>query len=153
MTILTLHKPKLLLAEKAYKIERVTDWMYRSFLLPQVDVVILVQREMRGLQLGEAMALLQIIESDKDKQQQVWERVFDQNLDNIEKLQKIVEKIGGEVFMNLVQQLKKQGLSEGKQEIALEMLKDGMGIAQIVKFTKLSEENVLALKKQLEDNH
>ena len=127
-------------------------------MIPHVDVVILVQREMRGLQLGEAMALLQVIESDKDKQQQVWKRVFDQNLDNIENLQKIVEKIGGEVFMNLVQQLKKQGRTEGliegrtegKQEIALEMLKDGMGIAQIVKFTKLTEENVLELKKQLE---
>ena len=31
LTILTLHKPKLLLVEKAYKIERITDWMYRSF--------------------------------------------------------------------------------------------------------------------------
>ena len=40
---------------------------------------------------------------------------------------------------------------EAKQrEIAIEMLKDNMGVNQIIKFTKLPEAEVLKLKKQLE---
>ena len=44
---------------------------------------------------------------------------------------------------------KVEGKIEGKQEIAIEMLKDHVDIKQIVKFTKLSEKEVLKLKKEL----
>jgi hypothetical protein len=51
---------------------------------------------------------------------------------------------------------RKEGKEEGKtkkaQEITIEMLKDGMNIKQIAKFTKLPEEEVLKLKKELDEN-
>jgi hypothetical protein len=63
-------------------------------------------------------------------------------------------KWGKEIFMSLVEEIKREGETKRKversQEIAIEMLKDGMGIPQIMKFTKLLEAEVLKLKKQLE---
>lgn len=52
--------------------------------------------------------------------------------------------------MSLVEELKKEGEIKGKREIAIEMLKEGMEIPQIVRFTKLPESEVLKLKKQLD---
>jgi predicted transposase YdaD len=62
------------------------------------------------------------------------------------------------MFMSLVEELKMEGKIEGKmegkmeerREIAIEMLKDGMEINQIVRFTRLPEAEVLKLKKQVE---
>lgn len=150
LTILTSHKPEALLAKPEYKIEPINSWKYQSRVIPHLDIFILVQREMRGLKEGEALALLQIIESDKEKQKFSWQSILEQDLDNKDVVRKIIEKINKENFMSLVEELKVEGKVEGKREIALEMLKDGMGIPQVVKFTKLSEAEILKLKKQLE---
>lgn len=45
---------------------------------------------------------------------------------------------------------KEMGKEEKQQEIAIEMLKDGMGIQQIIRFTKLPEAEIMKLKKKLE---
>ena len=47
--------------------------------------------------------------------------------------------------MNVIQEAK----IEGKIEIAREMIKDHIGIEQIVKFTKLPEAKIKELQKQL----
>ena len=145
LTILTLHKPIALLGLDWYKFEQITPWKYRSHCFDKLDIYVLVQREMRDIKGGEALALLQIIESDKDKQPATWKSIFTQDLRNKDILKKIAEHINKEIFMSLVEEIK----IESKKEIALEMLKDGMGIDQIVKFTKLPVEEVKKLQAEL----
>ena len=153
LTILTLHKPLSLLALEKYKFEQLTPWKYRSNYIDELDIYILVQRKMRGVKAGEALALLQIIESDKNKQTVSWKSIFEQDLCNKDTLRKIAEQINKEIFMSLVEEIKIEGKIEGKleqaKEIAVEMLKDGMEIGQIVKFTKLSIEEVKKLQEQM----
>jgi hypothetical protein len=42
-----------------------------------------------------------------------------------------------------------EGREEGKIEMAIEMLKDGEPIEKIIKYSKLSENDILELKKKL----
>lgn len=44
---------------------------------------------------------------------------------------------------------KEEGREEGKIEMAIEMLKDGEPIKKITKYSKLSENEILELKKTL----
>ncbi|MEL7597105.1 MAG: hypothetical protein AAGU01_02765, partial [Clostridiaceae bacterium] len=44
---------------------------------------------------------------------------------------------------------KEEGREEGKIEMAIEMLKDGEPIEKITKYSKLSEDEILELKKKL----
>lgn len=146
LTIFTTRKPESLIANKRYKIERISEWKYRSYWIDDLDVFILVHREMKGIQGGEALALLQALEDDKTKQKACWHSLLEQDLDNKDVIRKIIEKINKEAFMSLVEELK----IERSQEIAIEMLKDGMEISQIMRFTKLPREEVLKLKKKFE---
>ena len=59
-----------------YKIEKINEWKYKSHLIPHLDVFILVQVEMRDIQGGEAIALLQTLEADKNKQKKCWQSIF-----------------------------------------------------------------------------
>ena len=124
-------------------------WKYRSNYIDALDIYILVQREMRDIKGGEAMALLQIIESDIDKQPATWKSIFTQELRNKDILKKIAEHINKEIFMSLVEEIKIEGKIERSREIALEMIKDGMEIDQIVKFTKLPVDEVKKLQEGL----
>jgi hypothetical protein len=47
---------------------------------------------------------------------------------------------------------KQEGREEGRIEMAIEMLKDGEPIEKIVKYSKLSENEILELKKKLESS-
>ena len=47
------------------------------------------------------------------------------------------------------QEGREEGREEGKLEMAIEMLKDGEPIEKIVKYSKLSENEILELKKKL----
>lgn len=47
------------------------------------------------------------------------------------------------------EQTREEGREEGKVEMAIEMLKDGEPIAKIAKYSKLSEDEILELKKKL----
>ena len=91
LTILTLHKPVSILPIKQYRFEQITPWKYQSHYDEKLDIFILVQREMRGIKAGEALALLQIIESEKDKQTASWKSIFEQELHNKHILQKIAD--------------------------------------------------------------
>ena len=153
LTILTLHKPIALFGLEKYKFEQVMPWKYRSNYIDGLDIFILVQREMRDIKGGEAMALLQIIESDKDKQPATWKSIFTQDLRNKDILVKIAKHINEESFMSLVEEIEIRGITKGQlqrsREIALEMLKEGIEIDQIVKFTKLPVDEVKKLQEQL----
>jgi len=46
-------------------------------------------------------------------------------------------------------EVERKGREEGKIEIAIEMLKDGEPIEKIAKYSKLSENEILELKKKL----
>ncbi len=50
---------------------------------------------------------------------------------------------------DLIKMWKEEGLEQGKKEIALEMLKSGMEIALVNKYTGLNQSKLLELKKQL----
>ena len=72
--------PLSLFALEKYKFEQLTPWKYRSHYIDDLEIYVLVQREMRAVKGGEALALLQIIESDKNKQAALWKSIFEQDL-------------------------------------------------------------------------
>ena len=112
LTVITLHKPVSILPIKKYKFEQITPWKYRSHYDDELNIYVLVQREMRGLKEGEALALLQIIGSERDKQILSWKSIFEQDLENKEVLKKIAEQISKESFMSLVEEMKLEGKIE-----------------------------------------
>ena len=120
LTILTLHKPLSLFALEKYKFEQLTPWKYRSHYIDDLEIYVLVQREMRAVKGGEALALLQIIESDKNQQAALWKSIFEQDLYNKDILKKIAEHINKEVFMSLVEEIKIEGKIEGRIEGKIE---------------------------------
>lgn len=144
LTILTSHKPELLLAQERYKIEPVNAWKYRSSWIEELDIYIIVQKEMRGIQEGEALALLQVLESDRGKQKSTWQKIFEQDLDNKHVLRSIAEKISNEVLMSLVEEIK----YEKTLEIALRMIQEGMDISIIAKLSGLTVEEIQKLKNK-----
>lgn len=93
LTILTTHKPDSLIAKKEYKIERINEWKYRSNWICDLDVFILVHREMKEIRGGEALALLQALESDQDKQKSCWQSILEQDLENKDVVRQVIEKI------------------------------------------------------------
>ena len=114
LTILTTMKPELLIKKSEYKIEKINAWKYESRWIPYLPIYILVQKEMRYIKGGEALVLLQILEGDKNRQKQSWQEILSQNLNNSGELKKFIEKINKETYMNLVEELKKEGRKEGE---------------------------------------
>lgn len=67
-----------------------------------------------------------------------------------ELIQKLKELDGkGEEIMSILQAREKKGIMKGREEIAMEMLKDNLPLAQIAKYSKLSIERIKELRKQL----
>ena len=122
LTIMTTRTPETLFSMKEYAIERIDDWKYRSRWIKDLDIYFLVQKQMRGQKAGEALALLQILEGEKERQKQCWQEILSQDLQNVEVLKKIIAKINEEAYMNLVEALKNEGKIEGKIEGVLEAL-------------------------------
>ncbi|OVE69817.1 hypothetical protein CCS79_07590 [Clostridium diolis] len=54
-----------------------------------------------------------------------------------------------ETFEQTREEARLEGREEGKIEVAIEMLKDGEPIEKIIKYSKLSENEILELKKSL----
>ena len=116
LTILTTRKPEKLFAVKQYKIKAVNRWKYVSSFLKDLDIYILVQKEMRGEKAGEALALLQVLEGERERQVEFWNELLNQNLANVDVIKKIIQEISQEAYMNLVTFLKNQGRAEGIAE-------------------------------------
>ena len=158
LTILTTHKPELFFIDY-YKFERINKWKYRSLFFKDLEIYVLVQREMRDERAGEALALLQVLEGDPEKQKSIWLNLFSQDLDNAPVLKNIAEQISKEKIMTLVEEIRQKGKTEGKiegkiegeiearKEIVEKMLKRNMEIALISELTKLSQEEILEIKK------
>lgn len=117
LTILTTRKPESLISVKEYAITQLNAWKYKSEWIKDLDIYILVQKGMRGQKAGEALALLQVLEGERERQVEYWNNLFDQNLSNVEVLKKIIHQINKELYMNLVQELKKEGKIEGVLKI------------------------------------
>jgi hypothetical protein len=69
LTILTTHKPKALLQEKAYQFREIYPWKYESTFIKDLEVYVLILREMKDYKGGEALALLQALEGEKTQQE------------------------------------------------------------------------------------
>jgi hypothetical protein len=78
-----------------------------------VEIYILVQKEMREKQEGEALALLQVLEGQKNKQAETWQTILNQNLNNVDIVKNIIKQINQEVYMNLIQQVREEGKIQG----------------------------------------
>ena len=157
LTIVTLHKPIQLLSKTEYKIEQIEKWKYKSSWIDYLDIYILVQSEMRSCREGEALALLQVLESDRQKQRSTWRNIFDQDLLNKEFLKKIASKLDKENYMSVIEEAKAEGKAEGRvegkvesaKEIARRMLQKGCEVSFVVEVCSLSEEEVLKIKAEL----
>lgn len=66
--------------------------------------------------------------------------------DNKEFILEVIKKL--ELDKKLKEEGREEGREEGKIEMAIEMLKDGESIEKIVKYSKLSEKEILELKKR-----
>jgi hypothetical protein len=139
LTILTTRKPESLIKTGLYDIEQVNDWKYRSLCFPRIQISILVIKDMRDHKEGEALALLQILDPE------TWPSLFSQDLENTNVLETIAQEINKEVYMNLVEEVKR----EKAEEIARNLLKEGMELSVISRATGLSEEEIQALKFSL----
>jgi hypothetical protein len=122
LTILTTRKPLSLIKEKTYALKKINDWKYRSYWIKDLEVYILVQKEMRKKQEGEALALLQVLEGQKSKQAEIWESILNQDLDNVDIVKNIIKQINQEVYMNLIQQVREEGKIQGRTEGEIQAL-------------------------------
>ena len=120
LTILSSRVPETLLKIPEYHFKPITKWKYHSSFIKDLDIYILIQREMRGIRGGEGLALFQVLEKDPDKQHAAWHDLFSQNLRNADVLRKIAEQISKEEVMSLVEEMKLVGKEEGRMEEARE---------------------------------
>jgi hypothetical protein len=130
LTILTTRLPSRLLSRKAYGFEEIHPWKFRSTWIDDMDIVILVQRRMRGFAGGDGLALLQVLEGDPRYQQECWREVLSQDLITKNVLKKVIMDIDEEVYMSLVEELKEEGRVEGRQEGRVEGRQEGELIGQ-----------------------
>ena len=147
LTILTTRRPKLL-DDPQFAFEEVYPWKFKSSWHPYVDVYIMVQRATRGIQMGEALAYLQVLEGEKTRQEICWQNAPDQNLSKIDALKRIILKLNEEGFMNFVQEMEKVGRQKERQKVARSLLQEGMDIAFILRVSELTEEELDALRSK-----
>ncbi len=120
LTIITSRKPEKLFAIKEYAIEPINKWKYRSRFLKDLDIYFLVLRGARNELQGEALALLQVLEAEKNQQLKQWPKILSQDLPNTNVIQQIMLKINEENFMSFVKQITDKGRLEGKVEGKIE---------------------------------
>ena len=123
LTILTTRKPKQLFGIAEYKVKSINKWKYVSSWVKDLEIYILVQKEMRGEKAGEALALLQVLEGEKAKQLKFWNDLLNQDLSNADTIKKIMEEISMEGYMNLSKFLQDQGEMKGRVTELVKILK------------------------------
>jgi len=145
LTILTTGRPRLL-DNPLFGFTELFPWKFKSKWHPYVDVYIIVQQATRGIQMGEALAYLQILEGKKAHQEACWQNALDQNLSNTDDLKRIMIKINKEVFMNLIEEFKKEGREEGREAVALNLLEEGLDVTLILRVSGLTAEALEELR-------
>ena len=97
-TILTTRLPTRLLKNRLYQPRQIEPWKYKFEGFPGLDMYLLVQRQMRGLKLGEPMAYLQALEGDAKYREQCWGAIISQELPKHEILKRVMIKINREAY-------------------------------------------------------
>lgn len=130
LTILTTHTPKTVLACKEYGFKKIHRWKYESRFFKDLEIYLLIQREMKDIQGGEGLALLQVLEGEEERQKILWDALYQQENLNIKLMEEIMHKINKETAMNLAEHYKiegekigiEKGIEKGKIEGKIEEL-------------------------------
>ena len=122
LTILTVHKPVSLLANRRFGFTRGEPWQYRSNWIDGLEITVIPLIELRGRAGGEAMAYLQAIEADPAHRKTVWPELLGRELAGKELIKKIIMGIDEEAFMSILEEVKTEGLIEGKRSTLTRML-------------------------------
>ncbi|OOM14657.1 Rpn family recombination-promoting nuclease/putative transposase [Clostridium saccharobutylicum] len=88
-------------------------------------------------------------EEIKDKLGENIEDILIAKKEEVEVMTSNISRTIKETFEQTREEAREEGREEGKVEMAIEMLKDGEPIAKIAKYSKLSENEILELKKKL----
>ena len=125
LSILTTRLPRKLLRND-YGFEEITPWKLRSRFFPDLDIYLLIQRKMRGIEGGEPFAYLQILEGNRRYQRNTWQAIMDQDIENTEDLKKVIMEIAREGFMSIIEEAieeaKPQMIAEGMVRVLTALL-------------------------------
>ncbi len=103
------------------RFERVEKWKYVSHWVLDLEIVLLVLKEMKGERRGEALAWLQVLEEE------CWEDVASQQLEDAESLERVMASLNRERTMILAEKYKEAGKLEGRRQMLLELLETKFG--------------------------
>ncbi len=115
LIIVCVHKPIQLLKENEFQFEKITPWKYRAMVMENLPVTLILLRELQKVKGGDAAALLQILEPNKNRRKAVWQHVLDQDLSGKEQLKSTMLKLDKGVFMTVLEEMKLE-----MKEVAIE---------------------------------
>ncbi len=150
LTIVLTRLPSAVLKDKTYEFTKLTPWKYYCN-FKGLPVYILIQREMRGVDGGEPLAYLQVLEGDPGYQRKTWRHLIGQNLGGENYLKDIMIKISEEAYMTIQEQIIEEvrpGIfEEGKEEGRAELL---LKLASINEFLPKYEQALASVKTPAE---
>jgi hypothetical protein len=160
LTILVVHKPEKLFKQGLFRFEKVTPWKYRSVVMNNLPVTIILLRELQKVDGGEPLAWLQLLEPDPERRVAVWANILGQKIPGREQIRRIMMKADEEAYMTIAEELRaeghQKGLEEGevagvlkaKIEVARNMLRKGCNLGFTSEVTGLSYLQIESLCSQ-----
>ena len=150
LTILTTRTPRKLLAVAAYGFERLADWKYRANWVPELDIIVIIQKETRGIVGGDPLGFIQVLEGNARLQASTWETLLDQDLLAQDVFKRIMETINREAYVSVLEQVRTEGKAEGLTEGLTKGLTKGVQ-SQIATLRKIAgSEAALPFERRLE---
>ncbi len=166
LTIITIHKPVKLLGLSHYAFKEEEPWKFKTMILNNLPVTIIILRELEGIKGGEALAWLQLMEPEPQRRTEVWTTILDQDLTSRDRLKSIMIKIDEEAFMTVAEEFRIEGRQEGRVEgreegrvegreetrtaHAKKMLAKGFHLEDIMEITGLTRQEIEDLRPQAE---
>ncbi|MDJ0838260.1 MAG: hypothetical protein QNK37_17215 [Acidobacteriota bacterium] len=138
LNILLTRIPTALLKDPTYGFKPLTPWKFYCNCMG-LPVYILIQRKMRGIDGGDPLAFLQVLEGDPTYQKKVWGDLIGQDLTGVEALKDIMMKIGREAYMTIADLI----IEEARPKIIDEARPSIVAEAKVKSLTKLLKKSGL----------
>ena len=116
LTILLTSTPQKLFKQYAGEFEQLTPWKFRTY-ARGIPVYILIQKRMRGIDGGEPLAWLQVMEGDVRFQKSTWTHIMNQDTVNSEDLRKVMLKLNREAYMTIAETIREEAVNLARPKI------------------------------------
>ena len=154
LTIVTVHKPRKLLAKNRYGFVQIAAWKFRAVVLHDLPITIIVLRELQMINGGEPLAWLQLLEPDRKRRALVWSYILKQKIPGNATMKSIMMKLDKEAYMTIAEELRAEGRAEGltkgrhegetagvlkaKAQVVRNMLRKGYDVDTILEIAGIS---------------